>query len=249
MNLRSADISYRDRLYSSYGHDFQDAGETFDREGALRWSRAIAYRLRGWTPERKDARILDLACGSGRLLFFFSERGYKNLTGVDISPDQVSLAGQVTPDVRQESALDHVESHPDSYDLITSYDIIEHFEKDEALRFLDGCFAALRPGGRMILQTPNADSPMVASVRYGDFTHEICFNPNSLTRLMRMVGFCDIEAREAGPVPSGNGLISSLRYLIWQAIRIGLRLWNLAETGSVGAGVWTRVFLISGVKK
>ena len=250
--MPSADLtktSYRDRLYANYGHDFQDAGEQFDRVGAIRWGRAIAYHLRGWVPPKKDARILDLACGAGRLLFFFSERGCQNLTGVDISPDQVALAGQVTPDVRHESVLDHLESHPGSYDLITGYDIIEHFEKNEALRFLDGCFDALRPGGRVILQTPNADSPLGASVRYGDFTHELCFNPNSLTRLMRKVGFSHIVAREAGPVPFGNGLISSLRYLIWQAIRFGLRLWNLAETGSAGAGVWTRVFLISGVKK
>lgn len=241
--------TYRDRLYSNYGRDFQDAGERFDREGALRWSRAIAYHLRGWTPERKDARILDLACGAGRLLFFFSERGYKDLTGVDISPDQVALARQVTPNVKQESVLDHLENNPDSYDLITGYDIVEHFNKDEVLRFLDGCFGALQPGGRLILQTPNADSPWGNSLRYGDFTHEVCFNPNSLTRLLRLVGFGNLEVREAGPVPLRNSLVSTARYLIWQLIRAGLRIWNLAETGSSGTSVWTRVFLISGIKK
>lgn len=250
--MPSADLTkttYRDRLYANYGHDFQDAGETFDREGAVRWGRAIAYHLRGWMPLNTDARILDLACGAGRLLFYFSERGYKNLTGVDISPDQVALAGQVTPDVRHESVLDHLENNPDSYDLITGYDIIEHLEKNEALRFLDGCFTALRPGGRMILQTPNADSPWAASVRYGDFTHELCFNSNSLSRLMRMAGFSDIEARESGPVPFGNSVASSVRYCLWNFIRAGLRFWNLVETGSAGAGVWTRVFLISGIKR
>ena len=241
--------AYRDRLYSNYGHDFQDAGETFDREGALRWGRACAYHLRGWIPERKDARILDLACGAGRLLFFFSERGYKNLTGVDISPDQVVLARHVTPNVGQESVLDHLESNPASYDVITGYDIVEHFYKDEALRFLDGCLGALQPGGRLILQTPNADSPWGSMLRYGDFTHEICFNPHSLTRLLRMVGFKDIEVREAGPVAWGSSLTSSVRYLIWQMIRLGICIWNLAETGAAGGGVWTRVFLISGVKK
>lgn len=241
--------NYRDRLYSNYGHDFQDAGETFDRQAALRWGRAIAYHLRGWIAPKKDSRVLDLACGAGRLLFFFSERGYKNLTGIDISPDQVALASQVTPDVRRESVLDHLESHPDSYDLITGYDIIEHFDKDEVLRFLDGCFAALRPGGRLILQTPNADSPWGTMHRYNDFTHETCFNPNSLMRLLRVVGFGGIEAREVGPVPFGNSMASSARFLLWQMIRLSLRIWNLAETGAVGSGVWTRVFLISGVRR
>lgn len=245
----STKTPYRDRLYSNYGHDFQDAGETFDREGALRWSRAIAYRLRGWTPETKDARILDLACGAGRLLFFFSERGYKDLTGVDISPDQVALARQVTPNVKQESVLDHLENNPDSYALITGYDIVEHFHKDEVLRFLDGCFGALQPRGRLVLQTPNADSPWGTMHRYNDFTHEVCFNPNALTRLLQIVGFSDIEVREVGPVPLGSSLTSSVRYVIWKMIRFGLRIWNLAETGAAGTGVWTRVFLISGIKK
>jgi SAM-dependent methyltransferase len=241
--------SYRDRLYANYGHDFQDAGETFDREGALRWARGCSYHLRDWIPESKEARILDLACGSGRLLFVFSEQGFKDLSGVDISPDQVLLARQVTPNVRQESVLDHLENNPESYDLITGYDIVEHFNKDEVLRFLDGCFGALQPGGRLILQTPNGDSPWGTSLRYGDFTHEVCFTPNSLIRLLRLVGFGHIEVREAGPVPWGSSLISSGRYLIWQLIRAGLRIWNLAETGSAGTGVWTRVFLISGIKK
>ncbi len=242
-------VSYRDRLYSNYGHDFQDAGDQFDREGATRWGRACAYHLRGWLPEGKDARVLDLACGAGKLLFFFSERGYKDLTGVDISQDQVALARQVTPNVRQESVLSHLESHPVSYDVITGYDIIEHFHKDEALRFIDGCLSALRPGGRLILQTPNADSPWGTMHRYNDFTHEICFNPNALARLLRVAGFSAVEARETGPLPWGSSFASTVRYAIWQMIRTGLYIWNLAETGTAGGGVWTRVFLISGVKK
>src|SRR5262245_46080125 len=107
--------TYRDRLYSNYRHDFQDAGEHFDRDGALRWGLGCAYNLRDWLPEQKEARILDLACGAGKLLFFFSGKGFKNLVGVDISPDQVALARQVTPNVKQESVLDHLERNPSSY--------------------------------------------------------------------------------------------------------------------------------------
>lgn len=241
--------SYRDRLYANYGHDFQDAGETFNREGAERWGRSVAYHLRGWLPYDKSARVLEAACGNGKLLFFFLTHGYTNLTGVDISPDQVALARQVTPDVRQESVLDHLEANPDTYDLITGYDIVEHFHKDEAIRFLEGCFNSLRSGGRLILQTPNAESPWGSTHRYNDFTHEIGFNPNSLSRLMRLAGFSHIEVREPGPVPYGNSVVSSLRYVMWMIIKAGLALWNLAETGTIGSGVWTRVFLISGVKK
>lgn len=239
---------YRDRLFANYGHDFQDVGESFDHRSARQWGRARTYHLRGWLPEDRNAGILDVACGSGKLLHFFSRHRYVNLAGIDISRDQVALARQVTPDVAQGNVLEYLEQKPESYDLITGYDIVEHFRKDEVLRFLDGCHSALRPGGRLVLQTPNADSPWGMGYIYGDFTHEVGFNPNALSRLLRLAGFCRIEAREAGPVPWGNSAKSTLRYFIWQIIRVGLLSWNLAETGTKGSGILTRVFLISAVK-
>jgi hypothetical protein len=69
------------------------------------------------------------------------------------------------------------------------------------LRFLAASFAALKPGGRLVLQTPNADSPFGVAMRYSDFTHEICFNPNALARLLALHGFGAIEVRELAPVP------------------------------------------------
>lgn len=240
--------AYRDRLYANYGHNFQDAGESFDRQGAKRWGKAQNYRLRNWLPSGKDARILDIACGAGKLLCFFKDNGYENLAGVDISPDQVALARQVTPGVVQGNVLEYLEQNPASCDLITAFDIIEHFHKDEVLRFLDGCYAALKPNGRLLLQTCNADTPWGTMHRYGDFTHEVCFNPNSLSRLLKLTGFQHTEARESGPVPWGYSITCTIRYLIWQLLRGGLMAWNLVETGSKGDGVFTRIFLISGIK-
>jgi len=99
-----------------------------------------------------------------------------------------------------------------------------------------------------VLQTPNADSPVVNAIRYGDFTHEVCFNPKALSRLLNLVGFKDIEAREAGPVPWGYSVASTLRAGVWKMVRVVVKVWNLAESGSAGSGVFTRVFLISVAK-
>jgi hypothetical protein len=52
-----------------------------------------------------------------------------------------------------------------------------------------------------------------------------------------------------GPIAYGHSAASSARYVIWQTIRAGLKLWNLAETGDPGSGVFTRVFLISAVRR
>ncbi|MEX2164531.1 MAG: class I SAM-dependent methyltransferase [Sulfuricaulis sp.] len=237
---------YRARLYNDYGEVFQSAPERFDTQAAARWGRAYRYYLRALLPESKDARIVDLACGYGRLLYFFREQGYRHITGVDVSPGQVARANEVVCDVVQMNALDFLEDHRGEFDLITGLDLIEHLTKVEVLRFLDGCFAALKPGGRLVLQTPNADSPFGMAIRYGDITHEVCFNPNALARLLAQTGFREIKAREVGPVPWGYSLLSSVRYMVWQVIRAGLLLWNVAETGSGRSWVLTRNFLISG---
>lgn len=244
----SGSADYRARIYEHYSSEYQDLGSAFDVAAADRWGRAYAYYLRGWLPQRKDAAVADLACGAGSLLHFFKSRGYDNLAGVDVSPDQVRLARQVLPNVHQGNVLEFLEQSGGAYDLITALDIIEHFRKDEALSFLDGCFAALKPGGRLILQTPNGDSPWSNAIRYGDFTHEVCFSPNSLLRLLRLCGFAEPQAREQGPVPWGYSLRSTSRYAVWGVIRCGLKIWNLAELGWSGSGVFTRVMLASGTR-
>lgn len=244
----SRPLDYRTHLYEHYGATMQSAPERFDQAASRRWGKAYDWYLRGWLPASQDARIVDLACGYGRLLHLFRERGYRNIAGVDISPDQVRRARQVVSDVHEANVLDFLDAHPGEFDLITALDLIEHLTKDEALRFLAACFAALKPVGRLVLQTPNADSPFGMASRYGDLTHELCFNVNALTRLLALHGFTAIEAREVGPVPWGYSLASSMRWVVWQGIRAGLKVWNLAETGAAGEGVFSRNFLIAGVR-
>lgn len=242
-------MDYRQRIYARYGESFQDAGKCFDAAASTRWGKSYRHYLKGWLPSNQDAEIVELACGGGRLLHFLKKAGYRRLTGVDISPDQVSLAKQVVPNIVQCDVLSFLESQRERFDLVIGLDIIEHFHKPEVLHFLDHCFTGLKPGGTIILQTPNAESPWGSMHRYNDLTHEVCFNPNSLSRLLRLAGFSDIEAREAGPVLRGGSLVSVARYALWQAIRAVLTVWNLAETGSRGSGVFTRVFLVSGLKR
>jgi SAM-dependent methyltransferase len=247
MNDSASD--YRSRIYERYASRFQSAPATFDLDAARRWGRAYRHYLRGWLPQDHAARILDVACGGGKLLQFFLDAGYRDIHGVDVSPEQVALSRQVTPNVVQADVLEYLAEQSGRFDLITGLDIVEHFRKDEVLQFLDLCYVALKPGGRLVLQTPNAESPWGAHLRYGDFTHELGFNPNALFRLLELVGFSTVETREMGPVPLGYSFASGARWIAWQAIRMGLKLWNVAETGDAGSGVFTRVFLISATRK
>jgi len=229
------------------GKDYSD--KPFDTVLGDRFTITFDYYFRGWLPKQKEAAIADLACGGGMFLHFLKRRGYRNIAGVDISHEQVARSRQVTPNVTEGSLFHFLEDNPAGFDLITALNIIEHISKDEVLGFLHGCHAALKPGGRLILMTPNAYTPFGLSVRYGDFTHETMFTPDLLTDLLKACDFADIESRETGPVPWGYSLLSTLRYSAWRILRQTLRIYNCIETGSIGGRVFTRVFTASAIKK
>ena len=94
---------YRARIYENYATRFQDASEHFDSTAATRWGRAYAHYFRNWLPNASEARIVDLACGGGKLLHFFMERDYRNVQGVDLSPEQAALARQAGVAVEEAS--------------------------------------------------------------------------------------------------------------------------------------------------
>jgi len=241
----SSRSGYRDRIYSRYPDKhvgWQDTSSPVYR----RWANGAAAHLRGLLPQDKHAACLDLGCGPGNVLYMLRELGYSNTTGVDLSGAWMPVARQICPNVIQADAREYLRNRHQEFDLITAFDVAEHLRKEELLDFLDLIYQALRPGGSVILQTPNAESPWGCMHRYHDLTHELAFDPHSLSDCCSLSGFEKFQAREVGPYV--HGIPSLVRRVIWSTIRMGLELWNLAETGAPGSGVYTRVFLAHAVR-
>jgi 2-polyprenyl-3-methyl-5-hydroxy-6-metoxy-1,4-benzoquinol methylase len=239
--MKGGQMDYRARIYQRYSSIVQGVSGTPTLQEMDRWGEPYDFYLRGWLPGDRAAPIADVACGHGRLIQFFSRRGYTNVCGVDVSAEQVAIARTISPQVELGDAMEFLGRNVGRFALITALDIVEHFSKNEVLPFLDACHAALRPGGALIIQTPNADSPWSLGVRYGDFTHEICVGPQVMKALLDVCGFHGFEAREQGPF--AHGPLSLLRVLLWRCFRAGMIFRNLVETGSAGSGVHTRVFI------
>lgn len=239
---------YRTRVYAQYRSRRADEGSAASLVFDPRWACAYLYYLRRWRPCNRDAMILDLGCGSGRLLRTLRDEGYSNVTGVDRSDEQLALARTVGVRVVDADALEYVERSKEAWDLILAIDLIEHLEKDEVLRLLDSARRGLRPQGRIVLQTLNGESPLVSAMRYADFTHETAFTPRSLAWLLRLSKFEEIESREMGPLPPRFGSRSAVRFVAWQALRACVRAWNLIETGDAGSGAYTRAFVMTALR-
>jgi len=232
--------SYREKIYTDYGTKFQKAENDNSIARMKRWGRSYLWHFRSWLPDSKQSAIVDLACGFGKFLQLLKDAGYVNVTGVDLSHDQVELARKVQDNVIEMDILEFLAEHKETFDLIVAMDIIEHFKKDEVLNVLSRLNQSLKNGGRIILQTPNAESPWSGHYRYGDFTHEISFTPSLLRHLLELNGFSEIEFREFSPVPFGNGPVSSIRYVLWRMVAMILWLWNMIELGNAGSGIYTR---------
>jgi len=115
---------------------------------------------------------------------------------------------------------------------VVSFDVIEHFTKDETIDFVDQVLRVLQPGGRWIIHVPNGESPFGGRSRFGDFTHEQAFTRGSLTQLLLASGFATVACYEDAPVV--HGAASRVRALLWRPIRLALRLYLAVETGDTG---------------
>jgi 2-polyprenyl-3-methyl-5-hydroxy-6-metoxy-1,4-benzoquinol methylase len=236
------DRQYRSKLYENYVTVQRPEWSESNTKLDAVWIKAALSRLHGWLPPDLHAKCLDLGCGSGLLLEALRHGGYSDLRGVDLGGPTVDLARKKGFEVVQADLRDFLRESKDCFDLITAFDVVEHFGKDEIIEVLTLIHDHLSPGGRLILQTPNALSPWAAAYRYGDLTHEWIFDPHCITSTLCWIGLNDVRIREITPYV--HGIFSAIRRTVWCLIRAGCAVWNLAETGSAQGGVYTRNMVV-----
>ncbi len=197
-------------------------------------------------PSDKKAMILDAGCGEGGLILWMRSLGYENVFGVENSEEQIEAAKRLRIlGIEKARLKEFLKNKKEIYDTIFLKDVIEHFDKEEALAILEMAFTSLKKGGKLIIQTPNAESPFGARYRYYDFTHEIGFTPTSLSQILKVVGFKKINFYPEGPV--AHGIKSLIRWVLWKGIEVILRWYLLIETGS-GKGLFTQNMIVLAVK-
>ena len=146
---------------------------------------------------------MDLGCGRGEWLTLLRDAGVP-CSGVDANPRFVAAGRALGLDIELGDAIGHLQGiPPDSVDMVTAFHVIEHLGTEELLALLEAARSALRPGGCVLLETPNpANLVMAACDFYNDPTHRSPL-PCALTEyLVSTQGFGDIEVRPLHPKPS-----------------------------------------------
>lgn len=232
-------MKYKEKLYSRYvtTHINQRKG-TINPKEIIRTARGLRQHFKKFINIDKSSKIVDLGCGSGALVWWLSQEGFKNARGIDGSIEQVNLAQHLgIKSVLLGNVFDFLLVEK-GFDLIFARDLIEHFDKQSVYDFLVQCNEALLPGGGLVLQIPNADSPYFGRIRYGDFTHEQAFTKSSITQLLRVAGYEDIKIYPWRAMILGPG--SFIRNITWRIIEPLIKLPIYIE-----AGDWNRPVTIN----
>lgn len=149
----------------------------------------------------KTDRVLDIGCGRGEFIELLTENGISS-EGIDINEDMVSYCLERGFNVRYADAIQYLSTVPaQSFDCITMSQVIEHLTFEQYTQLLTLIHSALKPGGRIIIETINVQSVYAMSNWfYIDPTHTKPVHPETLDFVIKDIGFYKTERKNLSPV-------------------------------------------------
>lgn len=181
-----------DGLYASFEDRFRGEREEVQR------------RLEVYLPLLIEAGItngvLDIACGRGEWLRSLQSN---NIVGRGVDRNRVFIeeCRQSGLNVTEADALVHLQELPaNSLNVVTSFHFVEHLPFEVLIKLVDEIERVLKPGGLVILETPNPENFMVGSFSfYADPTHRNPIPSETLEFLLESRGFSDTKVWKLRP--------------------------------------------------
>ena len=144
------------------------------RDRDYREARAFIEALLDHLHPKPGARLLDLACGKGRHAIHLSRPGY-DVTGVDLSPESIAYARRFAHEHLHFEVHDMREPLPwGPFDFILNlFTSFGYFaDESENVVALRSAAAALRPGGKLVIDFMNTERTVAELVTHEEKTVE-----------------------------------------------------------------------------
>lgn len=115
--------------------------------------------LESLIPAGNGAAAVDLGCGPGHFSRVLTARGWRT-TAVDTDSSNIALAGAHAAETRLGDALGVLRTLPaGQFELAVAFEIIEHMPRELGEDLVRAIAGVLKPGGRLLISTPNRHSP------------------------------------------------------------------------------------------
>lgn len=143
-------------------------------EDRYRGSRdTIKNRLRAYAPftdplllQGAPAVALDLGCGRGEWLELLGESGF-DARGVDLDEGMLAACRERGLAAQHGDALAALRAQPDgSLALVSAFHLVEHLPFDLVRELIAEALRALRPGGLLVMETPNPENLTVGATSF-----------------------------------------------------------------------------------
>lgn len=140
--------------------------------------------------KRKTNRLLDIGCGIGYFLEVAKERGWE-VYGTEYTDKAIEICKSKGITMHQ-GELDPNNYSPESFDVITSFEVIEHINNPNPE--IENISRLLRKGGLFYVTTPNFNSLIryYRGQKYNVISwpeHLSYYTPSTLNNLMKKHGF------------------------------------------------------------
>ena len=186
------------------------------------------------------ALVCEVGCSAGRFLHELERKGYL-VKGLEPNRKGVALASSRFGIELHRGFLAEPlpEGFRGAFSAVCAFEVIEHVH--EPLAFARACASLLKPGGQLVLSTPNFRLFDSLGSRHSDLNmqeHIQYFTRATLSALLTRAGFETIEARTEGRQALGERLHARFapavfRTSLWQSLR-GLPLIRAIKTSAIG---------------
>jgi 2-polyprenyl-3-methyl-5-hydroxy-6-metoxy-1,4-benzoquinol methylase len=143
-----ADIPFNHEQYESAGYYTlaRKTIDSIDNEWGFRW-RYVLGQIR---KSGDFSSLLDVGAGNGYFVSLAAKEFGLDATGIEISNEEIRFAREV---IGVQLVNEDIAQHRSSYDVVTCFNVLEHVPDPRA--FLSAAISRVRPGGILVLTTPN----------------------------------------------------------------------------------------------
>lgn len=157
----------------------------------------IRYELKKRSADITNIKVLDVGCFTADFIELLSLEG-ADVYGVELQDQAVEIASKKLPGRIFKTDVFGSDWPLAQYDVVTLLGVLEHVL--EPIKLLERSKELLKPGGLLLIQTPNSGSVFAKSMGslwppYEPVEHIHLFSEHALKLALRKVGFVDTVSK------------------------------------------------------